>query len=502
MSTAASPNPVDPNASSPLPERRWNDGLGSRLALWGSLYLLTLPTIVSLAIFSYYPKLDVVRMSLYRWNPPSVMEFIGLQNFTDAFSDRLFWQSFQLVFILFVANLVKLWPGIFAAIALHRLKSARWRYIYQVCFVVPMIVPAMVWLLIWKSFYEPDSGLLNNFLNTTGLMQVLNGLDAAMPAVAGGLAPLFNGFISPVFGGVGAVIYLGFLLIAASAWKDHGPNRLPAFGQILALSLVPLAGVYTPLGASFGGGLVLMVLAVGIMVALARTLGDRWISWPFLLLAGTVVLWGGLWRLPIYVVVALGVYYYLFQNTRWLVSGTRLFYTGLGFIIAGSVLVLAGCIWTEPTNQFANGTPAWLGSPDLVIPSLILWGFPWVGTVSVLIYLSGLQNISNDVYEAAELDGVSPLGMIWHIELPLIMTQLRINLIFLTISTLTAYEIFLILLGPEGGPGNVGMVPGLYMFSSAFSDGKFGYACALGMVLFIVILTLTIVYQKYVKVDK
>ncbi len=473
-----------------------------RLPLWGSLYLLVLPTVLSLAVFSYYPKLDVVRMSLYRWNPPSVLEFIGLQNFVDAFSDQLFWQSFQLIFILFVANLVKLWPGIIAAIALHRLRSNRCRYIYQVCFVVPMIVPGMVWLLIWKSFYEPDTGLFNNFLNFTGLMGMLDWMDQAMPALANGLSPLFNGFIDPVFGGVGAVVYLGFLLGAISAWKDHGSNRRPAFILILALSIVPLLGVYTALGSNLIGGCILAAIAVALMIGLARALGDRWIAWPFLLLAGTVVLWGELWRLPLFIVLAFAVYAYLYDKENWILKSSRLFYVGLGFIAVGSTLVLFGTIWVEPTLQFASGTPAWLGSQDLAIPALILWGFPWVGTVSVLIYLSGLQNISDDVYEAAELDGVSPLGMIWHIELPLIMTQVRINLIFMTIGTLTGYEMFLILLGPDGGPGNVGMVPGLYMFSSAFSDGKFGYACALGMVLFIVILTLTIVYQKYVKVDK
>ena len=56
--------------------------------------------------------------------------------------------------------------------------------------------------------------------------------------------------------------------------------------------------------------------------------------------------------------------------------------------------------------------------------------------------------------------------------------------------------------GPDGGPGGKGMVPGLYMFSAAFSEARFGYACALGMVLFVIILLLTIVYQKYVKVEK
>lgn len=480
----------------------WRDTFLRRISLWTALYLLVLPTVLSLAIFSYYPKFDVVLMSTYRWNPPTVQEFVGFQNFIDAFSDNLFWQSFGLVFILFVANLFKLWPGIFAAIALHRLASDRWRYIYQVCFVVPMIIPAMVWLLIWKSFYEPDTGLLNNFLNATGLMAVLNGLDSLMPAIADTLTPFITGFIDPVFGGIGGVIYLGFLLSAGSLWKDHGKNRFPAFGFILAVASMPLLAFGTPLGANWGGGLTLFGVLIALLTGLALQLGDRWISWPFLLLAGTIVYWGELWRLPISVAVALAVYYWLFSKTDWVLTGPRLWNSGLGFIGFGSLLVAFGAIWIQPTGQFENGTPAWLGSPDLIIPALIFWGFPWVGTVGVLIYLSGLQNISNDVYEAAELDGVSPLGMIWHIELPLIMTQVRINLIFMTISTLTAYEIYLILLGPEGGPGSVGMVPGLYMFSSAFSEGKFGYACALGMVLFVVILTLTIVYQKYVKVDK
>ena len=82
------------------------------------------------------------------------------------------------------------------------------------------------------------------------------------------------------------------------------------------------------------------------------------------------------------------------------------------------------------------------------------------------------------------------------------MTQIRINLIFMTIGTLTDYGLFLILLGPEGGPGNKGMTPGLYMYREAFFNQRYGYACALGMVLFVIVLGITIFYQKYVKVEK
>ena len=138
----------------------------------------------------------------------------------------------------------------------------------------------------------------------------------------------------------------------------------------------------------------------------------------------------------------------------------------------------------------------------LIIPSLLFWGFPWVGTVGVLIYLAGLQNIDGDVYEAAELDGAGPLTRLFRIELPLIMTQVRINLIFMTIGTLNDYGLVLVLFGASGGPGNRGMVPGLYMYREAFASGRHGYACALGMVPFAIILGITMLYQKYVRVEK
>ncbi|WP_309380913.1 carbohydrate ABC transporter permease [Cerasicoccus frondis] len=479
-----------------------NKGLFPKGKLYLALYTLCLPTALSLLVFSYYPKIDVVFMSFFRWKPPVVQEFIGLRNFQEAFSDPQFWASFKLVGILLTANLLKLWPGILAAIALHRLLNDKLRYIFQVCFVVPMIIPAMVWLLIWKSFYDPDFGLLNRFLNATGGMDLLAWMDQAMPKAAGALAPVINGFIDPVFGGIGGVLVLGAFIMAFGGRQERNASRWTDYGALIAGSFIlPICGA---IGLFSSAALMLIpfCILVGWMVVLAKRMGSSWIAWPFLMLAGTVVFWNELWRLPVAMVAAIAVFEVVRAKLDYFTGRPLLNWISLGVLGVGCLFILFGAIWTEPIDQFEMGTPAWLGNKDLVIPALLFWGFPWVGTVGVLIYLSGLQNISKDVYEAAELDGVGPLGMIFRIELPLIMTQVRINLIFMTIGTLVQYETFLILLGPEGGPGNKGMVPGLYMFSSAFSEGRFGYACALGMVLFVIILLLTIVYQKYVKVDK
>jgi ABC-type sugar transport system permease subunit len=182
----------------------------------------------------------------------------------------------------------------------------------------------------------------------------------------------------------------------------------------------------------------------------------------------------------------------------------RIIFRSLGLALLALAIFhfLTTQLWPVQTHAFDTASPSWLGRTELIIPSVVFWGFPWVGTLGVLIYLAGLQSISPDIYEAAQLDGVTSLGRLWYIELPLLLTQVRINLILMTIGTLTDYGLFFLLLGPYGGPNSVGMVPGLYMYKTAFLDGRFGYACALGVILFLVVLLITILYQRYIKIEK
>ena len=500
--------PIEHNQSlSERARRFWQD----RILTMGTLYLLVMPTLLSLAVFSYYPKIDVVFKSLYRWEPPAVQEFVGLKNFMDAFADPLFWNSFQLIGILLCANLIKMIPGILAAIAIHRVLSDRVRYYYQVGFVVPMVVPSIVWILMWKGFYDPDFGIVNKILNGTGLMSVLQALDGTadapgiMPSIAGVVSNFTGSVTDPIFGNTWGILLAGAFILALGAIKSKSPlAAIPTYALLVGLAV--LLPVLLALGFISG----LAVLSIGLvggmalLISLSRRIGDAWILWPFLVLGGILAYlpFGQLGRLPATMAACIAIVFAIrsllpeFKAQDWIKR------IGYLLIVSGGLLVAFGMVWTDPTGQFMEGKPAWLGSEDLVIPAIIFWGFPWVGAVSVLIFLSGLQQISADVYEAAELDGLSAMGKIFYIELPLIVTQIRISLIMLTISTLTAYEQFLILLGPEGGVGNKGLVPGLYMFKTAFQERQFGYACALGMVLFVIILTLTIIYNKYVKVDK
>ena len=89
-----------------------------------------------------------------------------------------------------------------------------------------------------------------------------------------------------------------------------------------------------------------------------------------------------------------------------------------------------------------------------------------------------------------------------YIEFPFIMTEVRLSLVLLIIGTLQGFGLQLLLLGESGGAEGRGMVPGLWMFNRAFVAGEFGYASALGIILFVFILPVTYLNNKYVRVTE
>lgn len=142
-------------------------------------------------------------------------------------------------------------------------------------------------------------------------------------------------------------------------------------------------------------------------------------------------------------------------------------------------------------TAFQSGSsPAWLGDPRLIVIACVIWGFPWVGSFAVLTHLAKLQNISKDVYEAAHIDGVSWWSQFTKIELPLLMGSIYLLLVFAIIDTIKDAGMILALAGIAGGPGGHATVPALFMLRKAFMDQQMGYACAVGIILTIVVLLL------------
>lgn len=139
----------------------------------------------------------------------------------------------------------------------------------------------------------------------------------------------------------------------------------------------------------------------------------------------------------------------------------------------------------------------WLGDPDLVKWCIVFMGFPFVATNAALIYLGGLKSIPESVWEAAELDGCGPFKKFFYLEVPLIMGQFKLNLIGTITGSITGYGVQLIL--TQGGPGFSSMVPGMYMYNTAFTGNRYGYASAIGLMLFAVSLVITVITQRFIK---
>lgn len=293
----------------------------AKLKLYWPVYLLIVLPLALVLVFNYYPIINGFVHIFYRWDGDMIEEFIGLANLRKIMHDFDLWRSFIVVGIFICANLFKMIIPIMAAVVLHHIINGRASYVYRVMFVIPMVVPSMVGLLMWKYFYEPNAGIANEVLRHFGIL--------------------------------------------------------------------------------------------------------------------------------------------------------------------------------KPTEIIQ-----WLSNEKLVIPSLVFAGFPWVGAFGVLIYLAGLQNISDDIYEAAEIDGAGALRIFWQIELPLIMTQVRINLILMIISTIQQWQNVYLFIGESGGPDGIATVPGLLVFREAFSRSYFGYGCAVGFLLFLVTLILTFFNNKFVRTNK
>ena len=176
----------------------------------------------------------------------------------------------------------------------------------------------------------------------------------------------------------------------------------------------------------------------------------------------------------------------------------KLILTGSSTGVANTLLSLFGI---PRSDWFASD------SVPVVFLSIFIYGFPWMGGTSFLIYLAGLNGIDQSVIEASKLDGVGTFRRVFLIDLPMISGQVKYFLVMGFIGGLQNYSMQYAI--TNGGPGEVigslrsgTMVPGFYIFqliTGSSREGAYGYACAMGIVMFIIILAITIVNNKLVK---
>jgi len=147
----------------------------------------------------------------------------------------------------------------------------------------------------------------------------------------------------------------------------------------------------------------------------------------------------------------------------------------------------------------ASGLPrvSWLSSPHWAMATVVLaivWGR--IGFCMVT-YLAALQGINPSLLEAAEIDGAGAWRRFSRIVWPLLSPTTYMLLVLNVVFSLQAFDVIYVLTG--GGPGFSTTVLVQYIFRSAFTDGKMGYASAVGVVLVVTLLLLTLLRNRLVR---
>lgn len=166
-------------------------------------------------------------------------------------------------------------------------------------------------------------------------------------------------------------------------------------------------------------------------------------------------------------------------------------------------LIWAGMIYSDSglVNEFLRAigdthlTRGWLSDPRTALISVAMVGFPFVSAFEVLVYYAGLSNIPTSLHEASAIDGCTGVRKFFAIDIPLILGQIKLIVILTIIGSVQGFQSLIIL--TRGGPGFKTTVPGLWMYFNAFSFQRMGYASAIGVLMFLLILALTVLNLKY-----
>ena len=281
-------------------------------------FLFVLPALASNIIFDWIPMLDGIYKSFFTWtNKNPELVFVGMGNFLRVLKDPEFLASIQNMVFFLIANLLLMFPTIFFSVVLFRVKNDKNQYVYRVLTCLPMVVPGLVFTLMWIFILGYDFGAINNLLVSMGYERIM-----------------------------------------------------------------------------------------------------------------------------------------------------------------------------------------FLSNPAYIKWTILLTGIPFVSANTALIYLGGLNGISDSVWDASKIDGVGPIRKFFSLELPLILGQFKLNLIGVIGASITAYGTQLIYHNSAVHSGII--TPGLLMYFKAFPNTgapDYGYSYALGLILFVVSLTISLLAMKFIKSD-
>lgn len=202
--------------------------------------------------------------------------------------------------------------------------------------------------------------------------------------------------------------------------------------------------------------------------------------------------------IPFYQIMSLLIAFLLNMRIRFM-KAFRLIY----FLPSIIPVIASSMIWTQIFGEsgllnqalklFGIKGPAWLNDPHTALYALIIMGVWGIGN-TMIIYLSGLQGVSEEVKEAAAIDGANSVQSFFKITLPLISPTIFFNVVMAVISSFQYFTQAYVM--TEGGPLKSTLFYNLLLYQTAYRDYEMGYAAAMAWVMFAIIMVFSLLVIK------
>ena len=215
-----------------------------------------------------------------------------------------------------------------------------------------------------------------------------------------------------------------------------------------------------------------------------------------------------IWTAICYIIqMALGLFFafVLFQK----IKGVSLFQTVffMPSVICSTAIALLWKFVYHPNFGIINSALSavgleslcrnWLADEKTAIYAVVIIAmWQYIG-YHMVIYLSGMNNLNPEIFEAAEIDGASKWQQFWRIMFPLLRNILRIDSVLIVTGTLKAYD--LVAVTTSGGPNHATETLATYMYQQGFRNLKFGYSSAIAVVLLILCIVFTAIANTVFK---
>lgn len=201
---------------------------------------------------------------------------------------------------------------------------------------------------------------------------------------------------------------------------------------------------------------------------------------------------------PLKLLLALGVALLLAQKRRGQGLYRAAFY--MPSLVGASVSV--GFVWRalfsddavvdRTQTLFGFDVGGWIGNPDYVIYALVALSI-WQFGAPMVIFLAGLKQVPQELYEAAEMDGAGPLRRFWNVTLPMISPVLFFNVLLESIHAFQVFGSAYVVSDTRCGPADATLVYTCYLYQKGFKEAQMGFASAMAWTLVIAVALVTAV---------